>query len=75
MSDQDRISPCYINTISSSQVMGIKKNINYGITNWSDTNSPAKIMEIIWQTIRKIANEILGVKGLNLLFTWSDFTF
>ena len=55
--------------------MGIKKNINYGITNWSDTNSPAKIMEIIWQTIRKIANEILGVKGLNLLFTWSYFTF
>ena len=75
MSDQDRISPCYINTISSSQVMVIKKNINYGITNWSDTNSPAKIMEIIWQTIRKIANEILGVKGLNLLFTWSYFTF
>ena len=71
MSDQDRISPHYINTISSSQVMGIKKNINYG----SDTNSPAKIMEIIWQTIRRIPNEILGVKCLNLLFTWSDFTF
>ena len=38
MSDQDRISPYYINTISSSQVLGIKKNINYGIINWSDTN-------------------------------------
>ena len=38
-------------------------------------NSPAKIMGIIWQTIRRIANEILGVQGLNLLFTWSDFTF
>ena len=23
-------------------------------------------MEIIWQTIRRIANEILGVQGLNL---------
>ena len=38
MSDQDRISPYYTNTISSSQVLGIEKNINYGITNWSDTN-------------------------------------
>ena len=28
-------------------------------------NSPAKIMGIIWQTIRRIANEILGVQGLN----------
>ena len=37
MSDQDRISPYYIYTISCRQVMRIKKNINYGITNWSDT--------------------------------------
>ena len=29
-------------------------------------NSPAKIMGIIWQTTRRIANEILGVQGLNL---------
>ena len=29
-------------------------------------NSPANIMGIIWQTIRRIANEILGVQGLNL---------
>ena len=29
MSDQDRISPYNINTISSRQVMRIKKNINY----------------------------------------------
>ena len=28
MSDQDRISPYNINTISSRQVMRIKKNIN-----------------------------------------------
>ena len=33
VSDQDRISPYYINTISCRQVMRIKKNINYGITN------------------------------------------
>ena len=31
MSDQDRISPYNINTISSRQVMRIKKNINKGI--------------------------------------------
>ena len=37
MSDQDRISPYYIYTVSCRQVMRIKKNINYGITNWSDT--------------------------------------
>ena len=33
VSDQDRISPYYIYTISHRQVMRIKKNINYGITN------------------------------------------
>ena len=37
MGDQDRISPYYIYTVSCRQVMRIKKNINYGITNWSDT--------------------------------------
>ena len=31
MSDQDRISPYNINTISTRQVMRIKKNINLGI--------------------------------------------
>ena len=31
MSDQDRISPYNINTISSRQVMKYKKNINWGI--------------------------------------------
>ena len=37
LSDQDRISPYYIYTISHRQVMRIKKNINYGITNWFNT--------------------------------------
>ena len=37
MSDQDRISPYNINTISSRQVMRIKKNINKGIKSWSNT--------------------------------------
>ena len=30
-SDQDRISPYNVNTISSRQVMRIEKNINHGI--------------------------------------------
>ena len=37
MSDQDRISPYNINTILSRQVMSLKKNINNGIINWSNT--------------------------------------
>ena len=31
MSDQDRISPYNINTVSTKQVMRINKNINLGI--------------------------------------------
>ena len=37
MSDQDRISPYNINTISTRQVMRIKKNIILGIISWSNT--------------------------------------
>ena len=33
VSDQDRISPYYIYTISCRQVMRIDKNVNYGFTN------------------------------------------
>ena len=33
VSDQDRISPYYIYTISYRQMMRIKKTVNYGITN------------------------------------------
>ena len=36
-SDQDRISPYNINTISSRQVMRIEKNVNHGIISWSNT--------------------------------------
>ena len=36
MSDQDRISPYNINTVSSKQVMRIKKNISWGIISWSN---------------------------------------
>ena len=37
VSDQDRISPYYIYTISCRHVMRIKKNVNNRIANWSDT--------------------------------------
>ena len=33
MSDQDKISPYNIHTISRRQVMRVKKNINYEIAN------------------------------------------
>ena len=42
--DWDRISPYYIYAISCRQVMRIKKNINYWITNWSD----AKFSKLTW---------------------------
>ena len=31
MSDQDRISPCNVNTVSSRQLIGRKKNIIRGL--------------------------------------------
>ena len=37
VSDQDRFSLYYVYTVSCGQVLRIKKNINSGITNWSDT--------------------------------------
>ena len=37
ISDQDRISPYNINTISTRKVMRIKKNINLGIISGSNT--------------------------------------
>ena len=66
MCDQVRISPNNINRISSKQVMrnykekyqlGDYKSIQYQIL---QTN----ITRTVWQTVRRITNEILGVKGL-----------
>ena len=37
MSDQDKISPNDINTVSTRQVMRIKKTISLGIISWSNT--------------------------------------
>ena len=44
MSDQNRISPYSINTISSRQGVRVKKNINLGIISWSN----AKFSELTW---------------------------
>ena len=65
MSDQDRISPYNINTISTRQVMrnkekyqlGDYKLIQYQIL---QTN----ISRTVRQKVTRITNEILGVKGL-----------
>ena len=67
MSDQDRISPYYINTESSRQVRRIKKKTqqgNYGLIQYQILQ--IKIISILWQTEGRIINEILGVKGLIL---------
>ena len=53
MSDQFKISPHNINTISSRRVMGIKKYISHGIISWSKT----KFSEIIgdqWESMADI---------------------
>ena len=68
MSDQDRISPYNIKTISIRQVMRIKKNVNKGIISWS--NSKFFILTS-WQTVRRITREILGVKGLTSNCIWN----
>ena len=51
--DQDWISPYNTNTISSSQVMRIKRNINQGIISWPSIPH-TNIIRIVWQTVRRI---------------------
>ena len=65
MSDQDRISPYNIHTISSKQVMRIKKIYelgDYKLIQYQILQH--NITRTVWQTVRRITNEILGVKGL-----------
>ena len=64
MSDQDRISPYNINTISSRQVMRIKKYQlgDYKLIQYQFLQTNMKTT--VWQTVRRITNEILGFKGL-----------
>ena len=65
MSDQDRISPYNISTISSRQVMRIKKDIDYGDYKLIQYQIlQTNITRTVWQTLRRITNETLGVIGL-----------
>ena len=65
MRDQDRISPYNINTMSIRQVLRTQKNvclkifqlIQYQILRISITG-------LVWQTVRRIIDEILDMKGL-----------
>ena len=66
MNDQDRISPYNIDTLSSIQVMRIKKNINEG-----EFSNFTNITRTAWQTVRRITSEILGVKVLTTNCTWN----
>ena len=65
MSDQDIIYPYIIDT-TSIQGMRIKKNINNLEDCWLIQNQilQTQIIRIVWQTVRRITNEILGVQGL-----------
>ena len=64
MSDQERISPYNINTISTRKVMGIKKNINLGIISRSNTKfSELTNVRIVWLTARRITNLIWELKS------------
>ena len=62
MSYQERTFPSYnINTISSRQLMRVEKDINLGIISWSPISN---ISRSVWQTVRAITDDILGVKML-----------
>ena len=63
-SDLDKISPKTISTISSRQAMRIKKEIqlgNYWLIQFHILQT--NITRIVWQTVKRITNKILVVKG------------
>ena len=68
MSDQDRISPHNLNIISSRPVMRIKKISIKGLLVDSMINSLnyRYITRSVWQTVRRITNEMMGLKRLTI---------
>ena len=66
MSDQDRISPHSLNTISCRPVMRIKKISIKGLLVDSMINSSNYITRTVWQTVRRITNEMMGLKRLTI---------
>ena len=65
MGDQDRISPYNICTISSRQVMRLRKMSAGGLHLIQYQIPQTNVTRTVWQTVRRITNEILGVKGLS----------
>ena len=63
MSDQDKISPYNINTISSRQGMELEENNNFIQYQILQTS----IIRVVWQTVRRIAYVILQVKELSYM--------
>ena len=64
-SDQERISPYSVNAILGRQVMRIKKIKklgDYKLTQYQILQT--NITRTVWQTVRRITDEILGVKRL-----------
>ena len=71
MSDWDRISSYNIKTISSSQVMRIKKKYQLGDHKLIQYQIlQTNITRTVWQIVRRITDEILGVKGLRPQEGW-----
>ena len=65
MSDQDRISPDNVRTESSRKVRRIRKKtklVDYKLIQYQILC--IEIIRILWQTVGRIANEILGMKEL-----------
>ena len=73
MSDQDRISPYNIKTISSRQVMSKEKSYLGDCELIQHQILQTNIRRTIWQTVRRITNEILGVEGLKLRHLYCCF--
>ena len=75
MSDQDKISSCNINAESSGKVRRLKNKTQ--LEDYKLIQSQILLIEIIsilWPTLGRIANEILGVKGLKykrIAVTWN----
>ena len=65
MGDQDRISPYNICTISSRQVMRLRKMSIRGLYLVQYQIPQTNITRTVWQTVRRITDEILGVNGLS----------
>ena len=66
MSDQDRISLYNINTITGRQAMRKRKYQLDGYLLIQYQILRTNIVRIILQIVRRINNEMLGVKGLSL---------